>query len=53
MKVIYYIIQLFSDWPTFPQVYINQEFVGGLDVFVEQMQDPQFMDTLKSAIRAE
>ena len=25
----------YSDWPTFPQVYINGEFVGGCDIIME------------------
>ena len=25
----------FADWPTFPQVYINGEFVGGCDITLE------------------
>ena len=28
----------FSQWPTFPQLYINQEFVGGCDLVTEMMQ---------------
>jgi monothiol glutaredoxin len=28
-------IKEFSDWPTLPQLYINQEFVGGCDVVME------------------
>ncbi|MDX2256101.1 MAG: Grx4 family monothiol glutaredoxin [Pseudanabaenaceae cyanobacterium bins.39] len=25
----------FSEWPTFPQIYINGEFVGGCDIVLE------------------
>ena len=25
----------FSDWPTFPQLYINGEFIGGVDIMRE------------------
>ena len=25
----------FADWPTFPQLYINQELVGGCDITLE------------------
>ena len=25
-------IKVFSDWPTIPQLYINQEFIGGCDI---------------------
>ncbi|MFN3926649.1 MAG: Grx4 family monothiol glutaredoxin [Pseudanabaenaceae cyanobacterium] len=28
----------FSQWPTFPQVYINGEFVGGCDIIMELHQ---------------
>lgn len=29
----------FSDWPTFPQLYINGEFQGGLDIIKESLED--------------
>lgn len=28
----------FSDWPTFPQLYIDGEFVGGLDIIKEMLE---------------
>ena len=28
-------LQRFADWPTFPQLYINQELVGGCDITLE------------------
>ena len=28
----------FSDWPTFPQLYIDGEFVGGLDIIKELVE---------------
>ena len=28
----------FSQWPTFPQVYINGEFIGGCDIVTELYQ---------------
>jgi len=28
-------IKVFSDWPTIPQLYINQEFIGGCDIVKE------------------
>lgn len=35
----------FSDWPTFPQLYINGEFQGGLDIIKENLaEDPQFFE---------
>ncbi|KAK7676920.1 hypothetical protein QCA50_020110 [Cerrena zonata] len=35
----------FSDWPTFPQLYINGEFQGGLDIIKESIEeDTEFFD---------
>ena len=31
-------IKEFSDWPTLPQLYVNQEFVGGCDIIMELFQ---------------
>lgn len=31
----------FSDWPTFPQLYINGEFQGGLDIIKESIEDDE------------
>ena len=28
-------IKDFSDWPTIPQLYINEEFIGGCDIVLE------------------
>lgn len=36
-------MKAFSDWPTFPQLYVNGEFVGGLDILKETLKDePDF-----------
>ncbi|CAL9738332.1 monothiol glutaredoxin-4 [Monosporozyma servazzii] len=36
-------LKRFADWPTFPQLYINGEFQGGLDIVKENIQeDPMF-----------
>lgn len=36
-------LKTFSDWPTFPQLYINGEFQGGLDIIKESIEeDPDF-----------
>jgi monothiol glutaredoxin len=31
-------IKAFSDWPTFPQLYVKGEFVGGCDIVREMFQ---------------
>jgi len=28
-------LKLYSDWPTYPQLYVNSEFTGGLDIIKE------------------
>lgn len=38
-------LKTFSDWPTFPQLYINGEFQGGLDIIKESIEeDPEFFE---------
>ncbi|KAL3233493.1 Monothiol glutaredoxin-3 [Nakaseomyces bracarensis] len=38
------LLKEFSDWPTFPQLYINGQFEGGVDILKESLQeDPQFL----------
>ena len=31
-------IKEYSDWPTIPQLYINQEFIGGCDIVKEMFE---------------
>ena len=28
-------VKKYSDWPTYPQLYINKEFIGGCDILAE------------------
>ncbi|KAJ3934039.1 MAG: thioredoxin [Lentinula lateritia] len=37
-----------NDWPTFPQLIINGEFVGGLDIVQEMVENGEFVETLAS-----
>ncbi|CAI5759135.1 unnamed protein product [Candida verbasci] len=38
-------LKKFSDWPTFPQLYINGEFQGGLDIIKENLEeDDQYFE---------
>ena len=32
-------IKKYSDWPTFPQVYVNGELMGGLDIIKESIEN--------------
>ncbi|XP_015188842.1 PREDICTED: glutaredoxin-3 [Polistes dominula] len=38
-------LKKFSDWPTYPQVYINGEFIGGLDI-VKEMSNSGNLDSM-------
>lgn len=43
-------LKSFSDWPTFPQLYINGEFQGGLDIIKENLEDdPNFFQNTLNA----
>ncbi|KAJ3220535.1 Glutaredoxin 3 [Clydaea vesicula] len=33
----------YSEWPTFPQVYINGEFIGGVDIVKEMIYSGEFL----------
>lgn len=38
-------LKKFSDWPTFPQLYVNGELQGGLDIIKESIEeDPKFFE---------
>jgi monothiol glutaredoxin len=40
-------MKTFSDWPTFPQIYVNGEFIGGGDIAQEMYEGGEFERTLK------
>ena len=40
-------LKKFSDWPTFPQLYINGELVGGCDITKELYQNGALEKILK------
>ena len=35
-------LKVYSNWPTFPQMYIDQKFVGGIDVVTELVEGDEF-----------
>ncbi|MFP3011673.1 MAG: Grx4 family monothiol glutaredoxin [Rickettsia sp.] len=41
-------LKKFSDWPTFPQLYINGELVGGCDIATELYNNGELEKMLKS-----
>lgn len=40
----------YADWPTFPQVYINGELVGGCDITLELMQKGELQKMVNAAV---
>jgi len=40
----------FADWPTFPQLYINGELVGGCDITLELFQRGELKPMVDSAV---
>jgi len=39
-------LKVLNNWPTFPQLIVNGEFVGGLDVLKESIESGEFSDIL-------
>ncbi|MEO5344370.1 MAG: Grx4 family monothiol glutaredoxin [Gammaproteobacteria bacterium SHHR-1] len=43
----------FADWPTFPQVYINGELIGGCDITLEMHESGELQQMVKDAVAKE
>lgn len=39
-------LKKYSDWPTYPQLYINGKLIGGLDIVKEMIEEDEFQDAL-------
>lgn len=46
---IFYNLPSFSDWPTFPQIFIDGELVGGCDITVELYQSGELKKMVHAA----
>lgn len=42
-------LKLYSNWPTFPQLYVNGELIGGCDIAVEMYESGELADLIKQA----
>lgn len=40
-------IKAYGDWPTIPQLYINNELIGGSDIMMEMFQNGELKDSLQ------
>lgn len=47
---IYENLPRYADWPTFPQVYIGGELVGGCDITVELYQSGELQKLAQAAV---
>jgi monothiol glutaredoxin len=41
------LLQEFSNWPTYPQLYVNGELVGGCDIVLELAETGELQDTIE------
>lgn len=42
-------LKVYSNWPTFPQLYVKGELVGGCDIVVEMYQSGELQKLLEDA----
>lgn len=40
-------MKVLNDWPTFPQIIVNGELVGGLDVVKDMVESDEFDEVFK------
>ena len=41
-------IKKFSNWPTIPQLYVKEEFIGGCDIIKEMFESGELLELLNS-----
>ena len=41
-------IKIFSNWPTIPQLYIKEEFIGGCDIVKEMFESRELIELFNS-----
>jgi len=44
-------LKIYSSWPTYPQLYINGELVGGCDIVMELAESGELEKMVKSAAK--
>lgn len=43
-------LKVYSNWPTFPQLYINGELVGGADIMIEMFESGELKQMLDAVV---
>ncbi|ORU91609.1 MAG: monothiol glutaredoxin, Grx4 family [Cycloclasticus sp. symbiont of Bathymodiolus heckerae] len=46
-------LKVYSNWPTYPQLYVNAELVGGADILIEMFENGELKTLLDSVTPAE
>jgi monothiol glutaredoxin len=46
-------LKTYSNWPTFPQLYVNGELIGGCDIAVEMYESGELAELLAGADQAQ
>ena len=41
-------IKVYSDWPTIPQLYVKNEFIGGCDIITEMFESGELLELLNT-----
>lgn len=49
---IFQALPQYANWPTFPQIYINGELIGGCDITLEMYQKGELQPMVKAAVQA-
>ncbi len=44
-------LKVYSSWPTFPQLYIKGELVGGCDIILEMSESGELAEQIKAAAK--
>ncbi|KAA1172030.1 Grx4 family monothiol glutaredoxin [Marinobacter salinexigens] len=44
-------LKVYSSWPTYPQLYINGELVGGCDIVLEMSENGELAQAVKDAVK--
>ncbi|PAU80059.1 monothiol glutaredoxin, Grx4 family [Halovibrio salipaludis] len=45
-------LKVYSNWPTYPQLYVNGELVGGCDIILEMHESGELQEVVDSAAEA-
>ncbi|XOZ33709.1 Grx4 family monothiol glutaredoxin [Halomonadaceae bacterium KBTZ08] len=45
-------LKTYSNWPTYPQLYVNGELVGGCDIILEMHESGELQEVVDSAAEA-